>query len=143
MKTQVYFGIAAEHAAWNKKHIPFDDLEKISLLIPTGFYTWIITGSYAKNKQKKESDIDIVILVDDEADTKKVYAAMKFKCEMNIPPIHLYVFKKEEFLEMLLNKEANYGKAIAANNLILYGASEYFGIMSEAIKNGFNDKSIS
>lgn len=142
-KAQVYIGFAAEHQAWGKKHIPFDDIEKIAAQIPTTFYILILTGSYAKNKQTPKSDIDMVLIVDDAVDTKKVYATLQFKCEMNIPPIHLYVFKREEFLQMLLNKEANYGKAIALDNLILYGGTEYFRIMDEAIQNGFNDKNLS
>ena len=57
---------------------------------------------------------------------------------LNIPPIHLYTFKKSEFLNMLLDTKANYGKEIAKNNLILSGGKEYYKIVSEAIKNGFN-----
>ncbi|MFH0977840.1 MAG: nucleotidyltransferase domain-containing protein [Candidatus Woesearchaeota archaeon] len=143
IKTQVYVGFAAEHVAWGKKHIPFDNVEKIAEQIPTTFYILIITGSYAKNKQTLKSDIDMVIIVDDAIETKKVYAALQLKCEMNIPPIHPYVFKREEFLQMLLNKEANYGKAIALDNLILYGGAEYLKMMDEAIQNGFNDKNLS
>jgi hypothetical protein len=73
----------------------------------------------------------------------KVYAALRQKCEMNIPPVHLYVFKMQEFLQMLLSKEANYGKAIALDNLILYGGAGYFKVMAEAVQNGFGDKSLS
>ncbi len=143
IKTQAYVGFTAEHMAWSKKYIPFDDIEKIAEQIPTTFYILIITGSYAKNKQTPKSDIDMVIIVDDAVETKKVYASLRLKCEMNIPPIHLYIFKREEFLQMLLNKEANYGKAVALDNLILYGGAEYFKIMDEAIQNGFNDKNLS
>lgn len=143
IKTQAYAGFAAEHMAWSKKHIPFDDVEKIAGQIPATFYILIITGSYAQNRQTPTSDIDMVLIVDDAVETKKVYAALQLKCEMNIPPIHQYVFKREEFLQMLLNKEANYGKAIALDNLILYGGAEYFKIMDEAIQNGFNDKNLS
>ncbi len=143
IKTQAYVGFVAEHLAWSKKHIPFDDIEKIAENIPTAFYILIITGSYAKNKQTPKSDIDMVVIVDDAVETKRVYAELSHDCEMNIPPVHLYVFKKEEFIQMLLNKEANYGKAIALDNLILYGGAEYFKIMDEAIQHGFNDKNLS
>lgn len=143
IRTQAYVGFTAEYIAWGKSHIPFDDVEKIAEQIPTTFYILIVTGSYAKNRQTPKSDIDIVIIVDDAVETKKVYASLQLKCEMNIPPIHPYVFKREEFLQMLLSKEANYGKAIALDNLILYGGAEYFKIMDEAIQNGFNDKNLS
>ena len=136
-KTLAYSGFVLEHISWNKKQIPYKDLEKIAFKIPTGFFIFIVTGSYATNSQKKTSDIDIVIICDDSFDQKKIYAELKQDCELNIPQIHLYVFKKSEFLEMLLNKEANYGKEISNKNLILFGGEEYYKIISEAIKNGF------
>lgn len=142
-KAQAYIGFAAEHLAWSKKTISLEDIEKIAEKIPTAFYVLLLTGSYAKNKQKQKSDIDMVVIVDDSANTKRVYSALQYKCDMSIPAIHLYVFRKTEFLQMLINKEANYGKEIALNNLIFCGAQQYFRIMDEAIKNGFGDKSLS
>ena len=136
-KTMAYTSFVLEYLSWNKKYIPYKDLEKIASKVPTKLFTFIITGSYANNTQKKTSDIDVVILCDDTFETKKVYAELKQDCELNIPFIHLYVFKNSEFLEMLLNKEANYGKEIVNKNLILFGAENYYKIMGDAIKNGF------
>jgi len=137
-KSQVYAGMAAEHIAWNKRHIPYADLNGMLSKIPANFFTLIVTGSYASNKQSAESDIDVVIICDSSANAQKIYAELRYSCEINIPPIHLYVFKESEFIEMLLDKKANYGKEIAKNNLILYGSEVYFKIIAEAIKNGFN-----
>lgn len=142
-KTQVYAGFIAEYIAWNTKHIPFDVINKVIVKLPTPYYTFIVTGSYARNKQKNTSDIDIVVIIDDNEETKRISAEINFTCELSIPKGHPYVFKKSEFLEMLINDEANYGKEIAMNNLIICGGSEYYHIMQEAIKNGFNDKKLS
>ena len=139
-KARTFAGFVLENNGWNKKQIRYEDMEKIIKQIPTQNYVFIITGSYAKNKQTETSDIDVVILVDDSMDTKRVYAELSFTCEMNIPPIHLYVFKNKEFLEMLLNKEANYGKEIVKNSLILYGGQVYIQLIEEAIRNGFTGK---
>lgn len=138
LKTQIYAGFVAEHIAWHKKQIPYKSLQNIASKIPTDFFILIITGSYAKNKQKKDSDIDVVVISDDCFESKKIYAELKHDCEMSIPQIHLYVFKKSEFLDMLLEEKANYGKEITKNNLILSGGKEYYKIVSKAIKNGFN-----
>lgn len=142
LKAQVYAGFVAEYIAWNRRHIPYNDVEKISKKMPTEFYVLIISGSYAKGTQKIESDIDVVILCDDSTDPKSIYAELRQSCELNIPPIHLFVFRKKEFIGMLTNKEANYGKEIAKNNLILSGGKEYYGILNEAMKNGYNGKDI-
>lgn len=137
LKTFIYAGFVSEFLGWGKKHIPYESLEKIASKIPTNFFIFIITGSYAKNTQKKDSDIDVVIICDDALEPKKIYSELRYDCEMNIPQIHLYVFKKTEFLNMLLDKKASYGREIANNNLILFGGEEYYNIISEAIENGF------
>lgn len=133
-----YAGIVAEYVAWNKKHIPHNEIEALAKKIPTDFFVLLITGSYARNMQKKGSDIDIVVICDDSFNPKKVYAELKHLAEISIPAIHLYVFKESEFSQMLLDKEANYGKETAGNNLAVSGAKIYLRIVSEAIKHGFN-----
>ncbi len=134
-KAATYLAIASEYEAWNKKKIPYKDIENLISKVPTNFFTLLITGSYAKNKQTKESDIDVVIISNIEP--KKIYAELKHHCEMNIPLIHLYVFTEKEFLQMLLDKKPNYGKETAKNNLILFGGESYYKIIFEAIRNGF------
>ena len=127
--------IVLEYESWIKKQIPYKDIENIVDKIPTNYYTLIITGSYAKNKHTNKSDIDIVIISNIES--KKIYAELRYACEMNIPSIHLYVFTGQEFLQMLLDKKPNYGKEIVKNNLILFGAGNYCKILLEAMRNGF------
>ncbi len=143
LKAQVYAGVIAEHIAWNKTNLPYPILQKAADKIPTPFYVMIVTGSYAKNAQKETSDIDVVLIIDDSQETKRVYAQLRSICELSIPEIHLYVFKRSEFLEMLLNKEANYGKEIAQNNLLLHGAETYYQMMNEAMEHGFNGQGLS
>jgi len=140
---RAYFGFIAERLAWSAKQLPFGLIREVIEKMPTPYFTLIITGSYARNTQKETSDVDIVVIVDNEADTKRVLAQIHYKCELSIPPGHPYVFKKSEFLQMLTNAEANYGKEVSLNNLILHGGAEYYAIMGEAIKNGFDDKKLS
>ena len=79
-----------------------------------------------------------MILCDNDCEPKKIYSELRHDCELSIPKIHLYVFKEKEFLQMLLDKKENYGKEIVRNNLIFFGGEQYYKIISEAIKNGFN-----
>lgn len=48
------------------------------------------------------------------------------------------MFTRSQFYEMLTNKEENYGKETARNNLIVTGAKQYYDTLMEAIQNGFN-----
>lgn len=125
-----------EYESWQKKQIPYEDMEELMNKIPTNLFTFIITGSYANNKQTAKSDIDVVILCKD--DPKKIYAELKHLCDSNIPPIHLYVFEESDFMQMLTDKKSNYGKETVKNNLILYGAEAYYRMIFEAIEHGFN-----
>lgn len=138
LKARTYAGFVAEYIAWSQKHIPYNDMEKISKDIPTEFFVLIITGSYANKTHRRDSDLDMAIICDDLMDPKRIQAEISQECKLNIPPVHLYVFRKKEFLEMLTNKEVNYGKEITKNNFILSGGKEYYGIISEAMQNGFN-----
>lgn len=130
-----YLAMAAEYKAWNKKGFPagniFDLVEKIN----TNFFTLLVVGSYAKDKQTEKSDLDIILIIP--TDAKKISSRLRHFCEMNIPPIHLYVFTDEEFKQMLLDKKHNYGKEAVKDNLIFYGAEAYYKILFEAMKNGF------
>jgi len=137
-KARAYAGFVAEYIAWSNKHLPFSNLESMASKIPTKFFALIITGSYASNTQKKDSDIDAIIICDDAVEPKKIIAELSYEAEISIPKIHLYVFTKSEFSQMLLSTKQNFGKETAKNNLILYGGEIYFNIMSEVIRNGFN-----
>jgi len=137
-KTQSTIGFISEHLAWNTKHLPTNMIQTILKKLQSPYFTLIITGSYAKNKQTENSDVDIVVIIDDKADPKSNKAQIQFTCETSIPPGHPYVFKASEFLQMLTNKEINYGTEIAKNNIILFGGQEYYRIMHEAIEHGFD-----
>jgi len=132
-----YLSMASEYKAWNSNNkIPIDCINELAKKSKTCFFVLLVTGSYAKGKQSSKSDLDVVLIVP--GDVKKIIARLKQFCELNIPQIHLYVFTNTEFKQMLLDDKYNYGKEIAKNNLIFYGAEIYYKIMFEVMKNGFN-----
>lgn len=130
-------GFLAEHKA-NESHLPHKDIQKLINKIKTDFFILIVTGSYAKNKQKENSDLDVVIICDDERNPDSILSQIKLESELMIPEIHPYVFTKEQFYKMLTTNEENYGKEIVRNNLIITGGREYYSIVREAIKHGFD-----
>ena len=132
---QRYWGFLNEYLSWNREKFPFQIVENLISKMPTPFFNLIATGSYAKGTQKKDSDLDIVIISD--YNSKSIYSELKYESETSIPKVHLYVFTKQDFLEMLLSKKENYGKEIARKNMIFFGGTVYYSILSEAIKNGF------
>ena len=131
-------GFIAEHKAATTRHLPHESIRKLVSKIKTTFLTLLITGSYAKGKQKEASDIDIVIICDDKQNPGSILSQIKLESELMSPEAHPYVFTQSQFYEMLTDKEENYGKESARNNLIIMGGSAYYSILLEATKHGFN-----
>lgn len=134
--TITYLSLLDQLNSYNKK-IPWKNINKLLDLIDTPYFTFLITGSYAAGKQTSKSDLDVVIILDNVADIKNTSNKLKNEGELMIPEVHPYVFTKSQFLEMLTNDELNYGKLVFQKHLIIFGASNYYKIIKEAIKNGF------
>src|SRR3989338_166187 len=128
---QHYWGFIEEYSSWNRNKFPFQIIESLRSKMPTPFFTFIVTGSYAKRTETKSSDIDIVVISD--FDKEKIYSELKYESETSMQKIHLYVFTKQDFLDMLNSKKENYGREIARNKMIFFGGASYYSMLSEAI----------
>ena len=117
--------------------LPLKNIKVLVDSIPVKYYTFIITGSYANGKQTSKSDLDVAIITENKEDAKKVSVVLRNKGELMIPKAHIFVFSREEFFKMLLEKEENYGKQAFRNSIIVFGAENYYLILKEAIENGF------
>jgi predicted nucleotidyltransferase len=96
----------------------------------------LIFGSYAKGKQKPDSDLDILILFEPskliknknyEEDIKSgiisILRTVELRSSLKINPIIVSI---DENCEMILNQESNVGKEALLNHLILKGNTEYW-----------------
>ena len=137
-KTIAYLSLLEETNSRIRK-IP--NLEKIKKLLPFDFHFFLITGSYANGSYTAKSDLDIVVVIGENQDKRreKTFLLNKLSNEgdLMIPKLHPYVFTVLEFLEMMTNKEENYGKEIARKHIIVSGAEFYYNILREAISRGF------
>ena len=100
-------------------------------------YLILVTGSYAKGNPNKKSDMDLAIIVPDKEDVVSVQKLVENQTMLFVPPIHLYVFRKKDFIEMLKSKEENYGKKIVKNRVIFKNAQMFYELVKEAIENGY------
>lgn len=132
---QHYWGFIEEYSSWRLKKFPFQIIENLRSKIPTPFFTILVTGSYSSRTETKSSDLDVVIISD--FDKNRIYSELKYEAETSIPKVHLYVFTKQEFFEMLNSKKENYGREIGRNKKVFFGGASYYSILSEAITNGF------
>lgn len=92
------------------------------------FFILLLFGSYARGKNRKGSDIDLMLITDNE-DTKK-----KIKSKITLIPleIHLITFSSPEFSSMLKTTEFNVGREAFYNNIILYGIEDYYRMIQYA-----------
>lgn len=130
-------GYIAEFKAHECGHIPHKNMQKIMNKIKNAFYSFIITGSYATKTHKNTSDIDFVIICDDNQDPDGVLSQIMLESDLMTPQGHPYVFTQSQLLGMLTSKEENYGKELTRNNQILTGAKQYYFLLMEAINHGF------
>ncbi|MBI2632218.1 nucleotidyltransferase domain-containing protein [Candidatus Pacearchaeota archaeon] len=101
------------------------------------FYSIVIFGSYAIEKQTKNSDLDIAVFIEDESKRKIVEATFK-SSELKTPlEIHWQVISKDEFLDMLKADNENLGKQIGRKHLSVYNSSIFYALLKRGIKNGF------
>ncbi len=108
------------------------EVEKYTL-----FYSIAIFGSYAVNKQKKDSDLDIAIFIENEERKKTVQLALNSVKLKSILEVDAHVISQEEFLEMLKVDYANLGKEIARKHLLVYNHHIFYSLLNKGIKNGF------
>ena len=123
-----------------KAKIP--NIKEIISAIKPKYFTLIVTGSYAKGSQKPDSDLDLVVITGNKEDTKLILNSIINKSRTMLPEVHPYIFKEQEFMQMLLDNEPNYGKETYKNRLVFFGAEQFYLIAREASKHGFNDKDL-
>ena len=107
------------------------DIKKIS------DFLILVTGSYASGNFNKKSDLDLVIIIPDKEDIVSIQRFVENKTMLFTPPIHLYVFRKKDFIEMIKDKNENYGKEIIKNKGILKNARIFYELLKEAVENGY------
>lgn len=92
------------------------------------FFILLLFGSYASGKNRKGSDIDLMLITDNEDTGKKI------KSKINLIPleIHLTEFNSGEFISMLKTTEFNVGREAFYNNVILYGIEDYYRMIQHA-----------
>ena len=103
-------------------------LSSFKRAIKSKLYVLLLFGSYAKKKQTKSSDIDLMVICPDgledafEKDVNKVARSMPL-------PLHPLVFSESQFIEMANAKEPNVGQEALKNNVVLYGIEQYYGLI--------------
>lgn len=108
------------------------ELEKYTL-----FYSLVVFGSYANNTYKKDSDLDIAIIVQDKTKEKDIKIALNSIGNKALIKIDAHIITVREFLEMLKVDYENLGKQIAIKNLPIHNINIFYNMIKKGIENGF------
>jgi predicted nucleotidyltransferase len=103
----------------------------------TNFYSLVIFGSYSSCEEKKSSDLDVAIFIEEEGKKKKIIAALNSANLKSLIEIDAHVITKNEMREMLASDEENLGKQIARKHLAIYNHRIFYELVKEGIKHGF------
>jgi len=90
----------------------------------------LVFGSFAKEKNTANSDIDICIISDNKEKTKQLIEMLSL---LSLK-IEVHEFSTKEFISMIERKQNNLGNEIIKNNVILYGTENYYNLISKWMK---------
>lgn len=90
--------------------------------VKTGLFVLLLFGSYAKRKQTKLSDIDLLFISNESGFETKVSDILSL-LPLNT---HALVFSEEEFVRMKDSKKSNVIQEAIERNIILYGVEAYY-----------------
>ncbi len=123
-----------------QNNLNFSQLKVISEIIekiPVKNCSIIVFGSYAENKQTKNSDLDICILIENKEVEKKIKPYVN-EMKLNYPiKIDEHYITFEDFVKMFLHGEENLSKQIFIKRKLFYNSEIYYQLLKEAYKNGF------
>lgn len=92
--------------------------------IDTKLFVLLLFGSYAKKKQTKNSDIDLLFIAN-----QKNFENVVLEVLSVIPiDVHPIIFSEAEFIRMKDAKKYNVVREAIDNNIILYGIESYYRI---------------
>lgn len=124
---------AQEHLDFTKKDIVSEIIENN----PLKNCSIIVFGSYADNKQKTDSDLDICILIKTKREEKIIKPYINEAKLNHLVDIDAHYITYAEFTRMLLRREENLGKQIFRKHLIFYNPDIYYKLIKEAYMHGF------
>ena len=123
-----------------KKNIPIIDEIIESCSKSTPYFTLLVAGSHATGEARKGSDIDLVIIVEDDLKKKVIKPYVKQVTRLAVNDVDEHILTRDEFYQMLVSEDENFGKEVFRKHLLFYGVEAYYQIIKGAIRNGLQSK---
>ena len=101
-------------------------LKKITEELPSGDYTLLLFGSYAKGTQTAKSDIDFLV-INRKGEREPDFSRYETLFRIRVNPIYI---TREEFVAMLKEPDENVGKQALKNHVLLYNPEKFWSLVN-------------
>lgn len=107
---------------------------EIEQVLTGRFYILILFGSYAKEKIKKDSDIDLLFIIQDRKDIEiykeKINKTLRLHTTMKE---HFNIVSTKDFIDML-NQKYTVGRSAFEHGIVLFGTEPYYAMVKEYVR---------
>ncbi|MBU0460563.1 MAG: nucleotidyltransferase domain-containing protein [Nanoarchaeota archaeon] len=93
--------------------------------IEVSYFTVLLFGSYAQGSQTKNSDLDLLVIVDE----KNIEKGIKRTLSRLPYDVHGTYVNSTEFFLMIKSREFSVIEEVKKNNVILYGIENYYQLI--------------
>ncbi|MEK6900248.1 MAG: nucleotidyltransferase domain-containing protein, partial [Nanoarchaeota archaeon] len=125
-----YLAICNDNRIPHLARLALENLKK-EISLDTPFYSIVLFGSYAAGEQRKDSDLDVAVFIENEDKRKHIEALANSAKLKSILEMDIQVIPRAEMIEMLTNDEENLGKQIARKHLAAYNHRIFYEINKE------------
>lgn len=100
-------------------------LKEIISQVTSSFFILLVFGSYAKNQPRKDSDLDLLVVVPDEKKVELMGRTISSVARASAFRIHEIIVTEESFALMLSKKELNVANEAKERHILIYGSENY------------------
>lgn len=100
-------------------------------------YILLLFGSYAKEKEKKDSDVDLIFIVSNRTDIEDYKEKINKALKLSTLKKDFNLFTTNDFIDML-NQKYTVGREAFEQGIVLFGTEPYYSMVKEhARKRGY------
>jgi predicted nucleotidyltransferase len=103
-------------------------LEKLK----ANFYVLVLFGSYAKGSQTERSDIDLLLVADNNSRAEELERTISAVSRLSKKSLHIMSMDFKDFTDMASNKETSAVNQALGNHIIFSGYEEYYKMLGAA-----------
>lgn len=103
-------------------------LEKLK----ANFYVLVLFGSYAKGKQAEKSDIDLLLIADNDRRAEELERTLTGISRFSKKALHVMPMNFKDFIYMASDKATNAVNQALGNHIIFSGYEEYYKMLGAA-----------